>query len=280
MTDPNEDQRDYWSSAVGATWAAQAEPMDYVLAPVLNAVIDAAQLKTGDKVLDVGCGAGTSTLTAAAQVRPDGSALGVDISKPLLDAARSKAASVDNVTFQDADAQVSDFKGTRFDVAISRFGVMFFNDFTAAFGNIREALKPNGRIAFATWGIIPENPFFTMPAAAAKATLGAVPKSDPDEPGPFALREVVRFERALNDAGFSNVSVTPTTIDLPMRGTPMEAAGTLCKIGPAHRALKYHEADEKDEAYLRTALAAELQSYMTPNGIVVPSLINIATAEA
>lgn len=274
----NADQRQFWSEDVGDIWVAQARAVDAIFAPVLARVLDQAGLQGGDKVLDIGCGAGTSTFEAAARVGESGGACGLDISQPLLNAAQSDARAAAQTTFILGDAQTYDLAPHSFERMISRFGVMFFADTGAAFRNIARALKPQGRISFATWGSIPENPFFTLPAAVSKAHFGPLPKSDPDGPGPFALRDIAGVLEMLQGAGFSNTAGEACTMLLTPAGDARALAEMMCEIGPAKGALSEYRADAPARAALIDKLVQALAVYETPEGLRIPAEINVFTA--
>lgn len=274
----NADQQEFWDGEAGPIWVAQMQTMDRTLAPVLDQVLAAAHIQPGDKVLDIGCGAGTSTAAAARLAGHDGSACGLDISRSLLAHARLATADAPGLSFIHGDAQTFDFQPHRFDAMISRFGVMFFEDTTAAFANITSGLRPGAQLTFATWGDIAENPFFTMPAGIAKAVIGAVPKTDPDLPGPFALRDRQKVVAQLGAAGLKNITARATAMDLTPPGDAAQVAELLCEIGPAQRALTHFEADDADRARLVAALSEGLQTFETPKGIRIPALINLFTA--
>ena len=165
-------------------------------------LLNAARPEAGDAVLDVGCGTGASTLKVAGRVA-DGSVVGVDISRPLLDRARSRAeaAEIDNASFLLADAQTHRFPAGGFDVLISRLGMMFFEDPVAAFRNLGRALRPGGRIAFVAWAGVKDNPWFHVPRDAAVSRLGAAPSADPSAPGPLAFQDAGRVARLMAAAG-------------------------------------------------------------------------------
>ena len=182
----NSDQAEFWSSDAGRTWVAEQTSMDAVLQPVLDGVLARADLQTGQSVLDIGCGTGISSIEAAVRVGTSGRVLGADISPTMLERATARARDLSNVQFLKADAAAHTFEQGAFDCLISRFGVMFFSDPVGAFHNIALGLKPGARLTMAAWGQIPNNPWFTLPAQAAKAVVGAPPAVDPDEPGPFA----------------------------------------------------------------------------------------------
>jgi len=272
----NQDQQRFWTQDAGPSWVTRMDAMDQTLAPVLDEVLRVAHLESGEHVVDIGCGAGTSTLAAARMVGPSGHVHGVDISRTLLDAAEARAAG--KVAFTLADAQTHAFPAAAYDVLISRFGVMFFEDTKAAFSNMANALKPGGRMVFATWGAIPENPFFTMPAKVATEIIGKAPKGDPDAPGPLALRDLSLVTDILKSAGTSEVTATEVPMMLTPAGSAEEVADLLCDIGSAQRVLEHFGSGPADRARLCTALAAALEEYQTPQGIRIPSLINIFTA--
>lgn len=273
----NADQQDFWTAQAGPTWVSEMAAMDAALAPVLTGVLVRAALKPGERVLDIGCGAGTSTLEAAALTGANGHVCGADISDTLLEAARHRSAGVEGVSYLLCDAQSYDFKA-EYDALISRFGVMFFDDFTAAFINMARALQPGGRMILATWGAIPENPFFTFPAGVAKAELGPTPKSDPDAPGPLALRDVDKGLGLLRAAGLADTAVEEVTLALTPSGSAQDVAELMCRIGPADRALSYFQSPPAERAAFVTTLADALQVYQTPEGIRIPALINFFTA--
>ena len=278
MTGDNAEQQDFWTDEAGPIWVAQMDAMDAQLGPVLDGVLARAKLQTGERVLDIGCGAGTSTIEAACLVGTAGHALGVDISKTLLGVANARATEVPQVGFALGDAQSYAFEQQGFDCLISRFGVMFFEDPVAAFANMAQALRPAGRMVFAAWGAIPDNPFFTLPAMVSKAVLGAVPKVDPDAPGPFAFREAARVVSILQAAGLQDILVEETMLDLVPEGDPVTVAKLMCEIGPAHRALAYFDANTAQRNRLIEALADAVKVFDTPEGIRIPAAINFVTA--
>ncbi len=278
MTEANADQQSFWNDNAGAIWVAQMDAMDTALARILEAVLQRAAIRPGERILDIGCGAGTSTIAAAAQAGPTGHALGVDISQTLLSAATNRITPGSNVAFALADAQTFEFEPETFDCLISRFGVMFFADPVAAFANLARGLVPGGRMVLATWGAIPQNPYFTMPAAIAKGVLGPVPKTDPDAPGPFAFRDVDRVRGILSAAGMTDIAAQEVQIDMTPDGDRRAVAELLCEIGPARRALTYFEADAQAQERMIAALEDGLEPYISQDGIRIPTLINLYTA--
>ncbi|MEM6939275.1 MAG: methyltransferase domain-containing protein [Pseudomonadota bacterium] len=224
------------------------------------------------------CGAGTSTLLAAQHVGTEGHVTGIDISETLLKLARDRSAQALNVGYDLADAQIHAFAPAKADALISRFGLMFFDDPDQAFANLTHALRPGARMVFATWGPIPQNPYFTAAAEVAKRVLGPMPKSDPDAPGPFALRDRERVRGILSRAGLADLSAEEIQLDLTPQGSAHDLALLMCEIGPAQRALAHFEVDAAGREALIEALTEALQTYETPAGLRLPACINFFSA--
>jgi SAM-dependent methyltransferase len=281
MGGPNAEQEEFWDRQAGPKWVRRAAEMDALLAPVLRLLLDEARLRDGESVLDVGCGNGTSTFEAAGLVGKAGHATGADISGSLLKLARDRAAraGIRNVDFLLADAETQDFPKRSFDVMISRFGVMFFDDSVAAFRNIARALRPGGRIVFAAWGQIGANPYFTLPAAVSRAHFGgAPPKGDPDGPGPFAFREPERILDILRGAGLAEVRVDVRQVELTPTGGPEDMAQLCEEIGPVAGAFEHFNATDADRRAVRDGIASALRDYERAGALRVPAEINLGLA--
>ncbi|HWA62483.1 MAG TPA: methyltransferase domain-containing protein, partial [Caulobacteraceae bacterium] len=195
---PNAGQAAYWNTLAGATWVAMQDKLDRQIAGVGAATIAVLDPRPGEKILDVGCGCGASSLELARAVGATGEVLGLDISAPMLEVARRRAAEAGlaQARFQVGDAQVWPFEPGTYDALFSRFGVMFFADPTAAFSNLRRALKPDGRMTFLCWRTVADNPIMTVPGAAAAKLFPAEPPAsppDPNAPGPFAFADGERL---------------------------------------------------------------------------------------
>ena len=280
MTDAvaNVAQEEYWNGRAGETWVELQRLLDMELRPLGREAQAALAPRPGERVLDIGCGAGETSLDLAAAVAPGGAVLGVDISRTLLElAARRAAEQGTGARFEAADAQVSDFGGNRFDAVFSRFGVMFFADPFAAFANIRKALKPAGRIAFVCWRPPAENPLMTAPFKAAEPLLPPMPPSDPLAPGPFALADPERVRRILAEAGFGQVAIRP--FDAKVGGwMPEDALIVAQRVGPLGTVLR--ENPELRPKVL-DAVAGELQRHTDADGKVrLGAAVWIVTATA
>ncbi len=267
----NDEQIVYWNEKAGPKWVAMQERLDAQLEPFTQAMLDRAKLWPGEHVLDIGCGCGASTLDAVSRIQPEGLAVGVDISRPMLDRARERASAnkIDDVEFIEADAQTLAFAPGEFDAAISRFGVMFFVDPVAAFANIRRALKPGGRLCFICWRPMIENPWMTIPMRAAAQHLELPVPPDPTAPGPFAFGDAERLRAILNTAGYDDVLVEKHDSRLAIGSTTdlEKAVDSAMDIGPVS-ALLLEKSDETRSA-VRSSIREAMQPHLTPAGVVV-----------
>jgi SAM-dependent methyltransferase len=262
----NADQIEYWNGPAGEKWAAFQSEMDRTLADATAGLLALGAAKPGERVLDVGCGAGETSLLLAKAVGPAGAVTGVDISAPLLAVARRRGAGMANAAFVEADAARHPFAADC-DLVASRFGVMFFDDPTAAFANIRTALKPGGRLAFICWRPAQENQWVTLPAAAARDLLPPSPPADPLAPGPFAFADRGRVETILSGAGFSAVAIDKLDGHMDLGADLDAAAVQMLNIGPLSRALADANADATLREKVRLAVRTALQTVTTDKGV-------------
>jgi SAM-dependent methyltransferase len=256
----NADQIAYWNGPGGQRWADRQQIQDVVLGPVADILIDRAKPKTSEQILDVGCGAGATTIAFAQKVSPAGRVVGIDISAPMLARARQVAPSGIPVEFVLADATVYPFEPARFDLLASRFGVMFFAEPALSFANMRKALKPSGRLAFACWREPRDNPFFMAPLQAVYKHAPKLPQPGPDDPGPFSFASEARVHRLLSEAGFKGIAMEPCDLELDVavgRGLDAAVQGAL-EIGPASRALQ----DQPPEVH--AAAARSIREALAP----------------
>ena len=262
--------------SAGPTGSAQ----DVMLAPVADVLIDRAKPQAGERILDVGCGSGATTIAFARKVGPTGHVLGVDVSGPMLERARQTAPKELPLDFVLADATVHPFEPQSFDLLASRFGVMFFADPALSFSNMRKALKPSGRLAFVCWREPRYNPFFMVPLQAAYQHVPKLPQQGPEEPGPFAFASEQRVQRILGEAGFSGIAMEPYDLMLDTAiGRGLDAAvQSALDIGPSSRALQDQPAE------LRAAAANSMREAFAPfakgDSVPLPASIWIVTARA
>ena len=253
MSGPNSEQAEYWEERA-PSWLDAEQHITKVSRQFGEIAIDRLDLGAGQRVLDIGCGSGGTTLALAERVGPDGEVVGADIAPAMLAAAAERAgdAGARNVRFVTADMQVDDVGAGLFDAAFSQFGVMFFADPVAAFANIRRAIHPGGPFAFACWQPIFSNEWMLVPGSAVVTVTGALPSMPgPGEPGPFSLSEPGRVEEVLGQAGFTHVEVTAEDRVVSLVGPEMESLFQLSQaVGPVRQALL----DAGDDADLRGRL--------------------------
>lgn len=193
-----------WAGAMGDKWLANIDGFEGMIASVGAALMSKAAFAPGERVVDIGCGGGATTVEIGQAVGPEGEALGIDVSEPLLATARQRAGGAGNVHFLAADAGTIALDSPR-DRLFSRFGIMFFNDFAGAFANIRKMLRPSGRADFSAWAPASENGWIVEMQAILAAHV-ALPKPAPHAPGPFALQDIDFARPLMEDAGFRAVT--------------------------------------------------------------------------
>jgi len=279
---PNAEQIKYWNETAGPKWVALQAVIDEQIRPLGRTAMDRAALRPGERVLDVGCGCGDTTVELARRVAPGGSATGIDISAVMLERARQLAATERvSARFELADAQTHAFPPAGADVLFSRFGVMFFTDPPAAFANLRRALTADGRVTFVCWQSLSENPWMLVPLGAALQHVPPPPLPAPDAPGPFAFADPARVRGMLERAGFRSVELEPLLATLTIGGGAglAETAEFLLQMGPAAAALR-ETPDPTLLPRVSTAVQEALSPYLTPQGVRMSSASWLVTARA
>lgn len=272
----NKVQADYWKSPAGLKWIEHEYALDTAMSGMLDMMLDAAEIVTSDRIIDIGCGTGASTLKAAQRVS-EGTVLGVDISDPLLRRAaiRAEKENLQNVSFLLADAQTHDFSDQSFDLLVSRLGMSFFCDTAVALRNLTQVLNMRGRMVFVSWASVKENPWFELPKKAAEERLGPQPKGDPHAPGPTAFQDCDRVRELMVQAGLSNIEARPVDIELTPPGGVADAARAASKVGPAARIVKAHKGTETDEAAIESAVTSVFEQFDASGSIRVPAVVNL-----
>ena len=278
--DQNADQIAYWNGTGGQRWADRQPVQDILLKPIADILIDRAGIKAGERILDVGCGSGSTSFAFAQAVGPSGHVTGIDISAPMLARARQVAPRGAPVEFILADATIHAFAPESFDLLASRFGVMFFADPALSFANIRRGMRRSGRLAFACWREPRENPFFMTPLQAVYRHVPKMPQSGPEDPGPFAFASEERVRRVLGAAGFTGIAMEPCNLALDVavgRGLDAAVQGAL-EIGPAARALTDQPPDVVGAA--AQSIRETLAPYVKGQTVPLDAAIWIVTARA
>jgi ubiquinone/menaquinone biosynthesis C-methylase UbiE len=278
--DRNTDQAAYWNGAAGRRWIDRQETLDRVLNPIQELLLTRAGVTSAERIIDIGCGCGASTIELAGRVGAQGRVMGVDISAPMLARARERAPTDLPLAFVLADATVHAFEAGGADLIFSRFGVMFFADPTLSFQNMRTALRPGGRLAFASWREPRQNPWMLLPLQEAYKHVPRLPEIGPEDPGPFSFAREARVRRILSEAGFSSIALEGVDLALDLavgRGLDAAVAGAL-EIGPVSRALEGQppEIVARVQNSIRTALAC----YQKGETVPLPASVWIATAQS
>lgn len=265
----NDEARAYWTDEAGPRWARHRRHHDEVLAPFHGLLLAAAAVREGDYVLDLGCGAGTTTLAAADAAGPTGHVVGVDFSPVLLAelerriALRAGSARTAPIDCLLADMQVDPLPGPA-DVAISRFGVMFFADPPAAWRNIAAATRPGGRLAFVCWQEAERNPWVVVPTLAAHAVAPPEgPLLPPDAPGPFALADADRVKGLLAGAGWVDIHLASVETPIRLGADLGEAVDHVLRLGAVARAV-----EAGGETLVVPAVRAAIEPYTQRSGEV------------
>ncbi|MDE2561437.1 MAG: class I SAM-dependent methyltransferase [Sphingomonadales bacterium] len=269
MSDP---QFEDWSGETGDRWLANIDRFESMIADIGRALIAFAKFEPNESVVDVGCGGGPTTLLIAREILPEGHVEGIDIARQLVERARLRASEdgMTNAMFTVGDAQVASPTRKPVDRLFSRFGVMFFEDTAAAFANMRQWLKPGGRLTFACWASPQDNPWF--------ASIGGVmsqhiemPERDPAGPGPFRLCDTDATKAMLEGAGFTEVSFTEHAAEQALGGQGAGAQGAAdfvlqaLDIGPL-----LAEAGPGVVAKARADLVAEFAKSVKDGSVMLP----------
>jgi SAM-dependent methyltransferase len=255
----DDQQAALWNGRAGQAWVDAQEPLDQMFKPFEELLVDAVSAASAHRVLDVGCGTGSTTLAAARLIGATGHCTGVDISDPMIASARARAEREGaHVTFINADAQVQAFEPESFDMIISRFGVMFFDDPVRAFANLRRAAREGAMLRFIAWRSAAENPFMTAAERAAAPLLPNMPARQPDAPGQFAFANEGRVYGILEKSGWADIEIRP--IDVPCALPEKELVPYLSRFGPLGRIL--HELDEQTRNRVVEAARAAFEPYV------------------
>ena len=273
----NVEQAEAWNGASGRHFIEQRERHERMRGRLTARLLVGAQVEDGENVLDIGCGCGDVTILAARATR-SGHALGADLSQIQVAEARRLAASagVTNASFEVADAQVHPFQAAAFDLVLSNFGVMFFDDPAAAFGNLRKALRRGGRLAFLCWRTRDENPFFTVGFAEAAAALNL--RELPGPPAAFSLADTGRVGTLLSGAGFGGIEFAK--VDEPMLiGRDVDDVLEYERASPSVAEL-VTGLSAAQAAELTKQVRDRLVTYASPDGVAMPGAAWLVTAQA
>jgi SAM-dependent methyltransferase len=275
---PNDEMTEFWNERGGRQWVRERARYDAMLASCGRRLFEAVALQAGERVLDVGCGNGATTLEAATLIGPEGSVLGVDLSGPMLEEARRRADEVgaNRVEFMQLDAQTAALPGP-FDAMISRFGVMFFDDRAKAFENLAQSIGPGGRMCFVCWQEMMKNEWLRVPLLAAVEHVGIPDLPVPGAPGPFSLAESSTIRGLLESVGMTDIAVEEG-IDQRLMGRDLDDVMSFFLADEFARRLL----DDKDPELVRRAEDAmrdALRPYVGSDGVSLGSAYWIVSAK-
>ena len=271
-----------WASAEAvAQWQQGAARRAAVLGPATERLLDAACLRPGARVLDLGAGAGEQSILAARRVEPNGTVLAVDVSASMLEAAAQAAreAGLDGIIATHvADISTLDLGPRRFDVAISRLGIMFMPDVTAGLSRVHRVLEPGARLAALVWSSPERNPYMSTSIEVVRA-MGRLPQSTPTVLRAMSLGTPGVLKQALGAAGFGQIEVQPVAIERSF--SSVDETLELLRTGSSAQAEVMRDLDEHQQADAWSEISRRLEAYVQSDGTVrIPGELLLASATA
>lgn len=279
MSETGADGPEFWDKRAGA-WERRIDALNLFSDAYGSAALDALVVQPGERIVDIGCGPGTTAVELAERVGPDGEVIALDISEAMVAAAQRRAerAGATNVRCMVGDLERNSVDDRGLDAAYSRFGVMFFVDPVAAFSNVARSLKPSGRLACSVWGPLGDNPWMFVPTLAAAGPLAAdLALPGPDEPGPFSLADPGRIVSVLEAAGFVNIDVSAVaSARVITEAHAQDEVRTLLEVGPAGEA--FDTADERTQQEAVDAVISAIEPYRGADGWSLSGSALVVTA--
>jgi len=273
----NDEQQILWNGVAGRAWVDSQELLDAILKPFEALLVDAVVAGSGHRVLDVGCGTGSTTLAVARKLGACGRCTGIDISDPMVALARARAEREHTpARFLCADAQVHDFEPASFDVILSRFGVMFFGDPVRAFANLRRAATDGAELRFVVWRSASENPFMTTAERAAAPLLPNIPPRKPGAPGQFAFADQDRVHRILEESGWAGIDIRP--VDVACTLPEKDLVRYVTRLGPLGLVLQ--DADDRTRNEIIETVRAAFDPYVHGEDVRFTSACWLVAARA
>jgi SAM-dependent methyltransferase len=264
----NSEQIAEWNGALGQRWVSMQQEIDRIVVPFGNAALKIASPRPGERVIDIGCGCGDTSIEIARIVGKAGRVLGIDVSRPMLEVARARGAQEDcaHLAFHEGDASDADLPAN-VDLLYSRFGVMFFGEPLPAFRHLRKSLRAGGRCVFVCWRTPRDNTWAMTPLSAARSAMGVTPApADPHAPGPFAFADEDRVRGILSGAGFDAIGVERFDAAVYLGASPRSAAEGAVQIGPVSRFVR--EVGVEHLSVIRDAVERALAPLVAPDGHV------------
>jgi len=253
------EQAQLWNGPAGQAWVDQQELLDHLFTPFQELLVEAVANSSARRVLDVGCGTGSTTLAIARELGRSGFCVGIDISEPMIAVAHARAeCEAAAAGFLCADAQTHAFIPAGFDMIVSRFGVMFFDDPVRAFANLRRAASDDAALRCIAWRSAADNPFMTTAERAAAPLLPNLPVRKPGAPGQFAFADPQRVRCILEDAGWTQIDIKP--LDVACTFPEKDLVPYLSRLGPVGVVLQ--GADARLRARVVDAVRSAFEPYV------------------
>ena len=274
----NDEQYEYWNKGIGQKWVKEDNSLNERFAILTKEFFSRANINKNEKVLDIGCGGGITSFEASKLVGKDGYVLGADISEILLNLAKKNFSNIDNLEFKYCDVQNYNFKKNIFSKAISRFGVMFFENPIVAFKNIYNSIQDGGSLHFVCWTNVLENEFFT---AAANIIIKHLNKEFPQvtrAPGPFAFSEKKYVKQILNASGFKNIKVDKIYTSISTYDDSQKDGELLFNIGLAGRLLAEENLSEEELSKIKNKIIEMTQKRQIDGKINYKACLNFVSA--
>ena len=274
----NEEQFEFWNEGIGQWWVEEDDSMNERLSILTKELFLRLNINRGDKILDIGCGGGQTSFEASEIVGENGYVVGADISKILLDLAKSKYANTKNLEFKLCDVQNYEFRENSFNKVISRFGVMFFENPIEAFKNIYNAIQEGGSLNFVCWTNVMENEFFTDPT---NIIIRHLNKDFPEitrSPGPLAFSEEKYINEILSNSGFKNIKVEKVYSLITTNDSPEKNGELLLNIGSGGRLLADANLSKKELSVIRDEMVEISQKRQKNGKITYKACLNYVSA--
>ncbi|MES2906270.1 MAG: class I SAM-dependent methyltransferase [Pseudomonadota bacterium] len=252
-----DEQIELWDGPLGDIWATKQQDYDRIFRDLDSGLYAHADIKHGMKILDVGCGCGTTALYAASSVGSGGQVTGIDVSTAMLKLARARAAAASaSIQFIQADAATYSFEKAGFDLIVSRLGVMFFADPQAAFKNLHNSLKKHGSLCFLCFRSVEENSWASEPLRIALPFLKSLEVIDPDQPGPFAFANADRLKKILQASEFRDIAVIPFNPTIYLGDDAVKAAEEVMRFGQLARVMRVQQTDKSTKGEIKKQLVS------------------------
>ncbi|RKU04579.1 SAM-dependent methyltransferase [Burkholderia sp. Nafp2/4-1b] len=273
----NEAQSALWNGPSGLAWVDAQQALDRMFEPFETLLADAAVAASARSVLDVGCGTGAVTLAMARRLGAAAHCTGVDISARMIATAQARAERDGlGARFVHADAQTHTFAPGEFDLLVSRFGVMFFDDPVRAFANLRHAARANALLRFVAWRAAADNPFMTTAERTAAPLLPNLPARQPGAPGQFAFGDRQRIASVLSDSGWADVAIEPIDIACALPAAALD--DYIARLGPVGLALR--QVDDVTRRRVIETVRAAFERYVDGADVRFDAACWLVTARA